>query len=341
MREQMTTPIARSNQIVATVIIPIKNPGHEIFQILKTLSEQSLQNFDVLLIDSGSDKAKLQRIQEFINEKFTLIQIPANEFAHAKTRNLGVTLAQGEFVVFLTHDAIPASRSWLTDLIQGLLENEKLGATFGPHLAYPQHGPFIEQDLVKHFRNFENRGPAFIEDRLRWREDQIYRQNLHFLSNNNAAYRRKVLDSIPFPDVEFSEDQAWAGLALEAGFGIGYSPEAAVFHSHKFSPLQMFKRSADEGKSLKKIFGYNVEQSLSSAVKNSLGITRSDISMWLENRKTIHFSTLFARTAGIFLSRLGYLLGARIAKGQLRLLNGFSLDDELRNGKRGGDFRKL
>lgn len=337
----MTTSISKSTEIIATVIIPIKNPGNEIFQIVKMLKEQTCQNFDVLLIDSGSEKAKIQQIKKCITEKFTLIQIPAKEFGHAKTRNLGVSLARGEFVVFLTHDAIPASRSWLIELINGLTESKNLGATFGPHLAYPQHGRFIEQDLARHFQNFQNRGPAFIEDKLRWQEDQIYRQNLHFLSNNNAAYRRKLLNEIPFPDVEFSEDQAWARIALEEGLGIGYSPEAPVFHSHQFSPLQMFKRSVDEGRSLKAVFGYNVEQSISSAVKNSLGITRNDLALWSRNRKTISFSTLFVRTLGIFFSRLGYLLGARNSKGQSRLLNRFSLDDELRNGNRGGDFRKL
>ena len=45
-----------------------------------------------------------------------------------------------------------------------------------------------------------------------------------FLSNVNAAYRRDCWEALRFPEIAYSEDQAFARAMLEAGWAKAYVP---------------------------------------------------------------------------------------------------------------------
>jgi rhamnosyltransferase len=340
MSQQLRNEPAGQPNPLATVVIPIKNPGRTIFRIVAALKRQTITNFDVLVIDSGSPANTLVEMSQAFDTRFSFIEIEPTDFGHGRTRNLGASLAKGEYVVFLTHDALPKHDKWLEELLKTISKDTKIGASFGPHVAYEEHSRFTARDLDRHFNNFSARGTAFIEDVNRWSTDQSYRQNLHFLSNNNAAYRKSTLSSIPFPDVEFSEDQAWASAALEMGYGIHYEPEAIVYHSHQFSSMQMFKRGLDEARSLNRLFGYQIEKSPFTVIKNAAIISREDFLFWFANRKQISFSEVAVRIFGLFLSRLGYYFGGKNSARIDRAFGHMSLDNDLRTGKRTGDFKR-
>jgi hypothetical protein len=97
----------------------------------------------------------------------------------------------------------------------------------------------------------------------------------------------------------------------------------------------------DEGKSLHAVFGYKIEQSILSVFNSSLTIVKNDVGLWLKNRKTISLRDLVYRSVGIFFARVGYFVGGKNSGEHSKKNNRFSLDAELRNGTRSGDFRKL
>ena len=59
---------------------------------------------------------------------------------------------------------------------------------------------------------------VWLDDKARYDRDEPYRQRLHFFSDNNALVRRSVWEQIPYPDVDFAEDQIWAQQIIEAGW---------------------------------------------------------------------------------------------------------------------------
>ena len=73
------------------------------------------------------------------------------EFSHGGTRNLGVELTEGEYIAFLTQDALPVDDSWLFNLVSVLEHEPEAAGAFGRHLPYEDHSPFVKRDLLAHF----------------------------------------------------------------------------------------------------------------------------------------------------------------------------------------------
>jgi len=67
-----------------------------------------------------------------------------------------------------------------------------------------------------------------------------------------------VWEHYPYPEVDFSEDQAWARVIIEAGFKKAYSSDAAVYHSHNYGLWERFQRSFDESMALDDLFHYDL-----------------------------------------------------------------------------------
>src|SRR5215471_20318799 len=101
--------------IETSILIPTKNGAQDIGACLGAIySQKHVRPFEVLVVDSGSTDATLEIVRRY---PARIEQIPPEAFHHARTRNAVASLARGEFLVFLSQDAIPASDSWLVSLL--------------------------------------------------------------------------------------------------------------------------------------------------------------------------------------------------------------------------------
>lgn len=247
----------------ASVIIPTKNPGGILRSVLSAVCNQKVPfEFDVLVIDSGSTDGTVEFVRQFGDERVRLYEIAPEQFGHGKTRNLGVSLTEGEFAVLITHDALPASDGWLAAMVAPADQDSEVAGVFGRHLAYPDASPFTKRDLERHFAHFESTPVVRLDDRARYERDPGYRQFLHFFSDNNALIRRSVWQEFPYPDVDFAEDQIWAETVIKKGWKKAYSHEGAVYHSHDFPLFEYLQRSFDEAYALFRLFSYTLVPSL-------------------------------------------------------------------------------
>lgn len=243
----------------ASIIIPTKNGGPLFRMVLAAVLDQlSSFTYEVLVIDSGSGDGTVEFVNQYPDPRVRLHCIAPHEFGHGRTRNLGVELTQGEFVIFITQDACPADRHWLSALVKMADSDTRIAGVFGRHIAYPQSSPFTAAELVAHFAGFAKQPIVSLDDPERYVHDTGYRQFLHFFSDNNALIRRSVWEQIPYPDVDFAEDQVWAQRVIEAGWKKAYCHDAAVFHSHDYGPLGRLRRSFDESLALHRLFGYRL-----------------------------------------------------------------------------------
>lgn len=96
-----------------SVIIPARNAARFIESTLDSLAVQSMQKFDVLVIDDGSTDATSKIVQSFIqthdDARFKLIKGPAQGVSAA--RNLGLSHTKSPFVLFLDADDILAENA--------------------------------------------------------------------------------------------------------------------------------------------------------------------------------------------------------------------------------------
>lgn len=199
------------------------------------LSAVAAQAYDgaveVLVVDSGSSDRTLEIVARYPTVR--LHRIPNTEFGHGRTRNLVASLASGEIVVYLTHDAVPASDTWLREMVLPFLDDERIAAVVGKQVARPSAPPLVRYDIE---RVFERLGPDYgltiVADWGQLGAPGV-RAAAAFYSDANSAARRSVLcGPVPYRDVSYAEDQVFGSDILARGFRKAYAPLAAVEHSN-------------------------------------------------------------------------------------------------------------
>jgi len=299
----------------ASIIIPTKNPGTQFHKVLEAIESQKPPwEFEVLVIDSGSKDGTV----EYVKSKpwVKLHQISPQDFGHGKTRNLAISLTGGEFIVMITHDALPANDTWLHELVSAVEQSDDIAGAFGRHIAYEHDGPFLERDLRLHFDGFLAwPSIVWLEDKERYYRDLGYQQFLHFFSDNNACLRRSVWEKIPYPDVDFAEDQLWAKKVIEAGYAKSYADKAVVFHSHTFGFIEWGRRSFDEARALNRLFGYQLCPTLKHMIGHSIRTTLNDALYLKRNRRLLpEITWLVKAPLRNTFRQIGYYLGQRADK---------------------------
>ncbi|TCV76392.1 rhamnosyltransferase [Neorhizobium sp. R1-B] len=249
------------------VVIPTKNAMRVLPKVLdKVLAQRVPWSYEVIAIDSGSTDGTKEYLRSL--DRIRYLEIAPHEFGHGKTRNLGVQLANADFVAFLTHDAEPVDATWLAALVAAAEQDTKIAGVFGRHIAYSTASPFTKNDLDRHFDGFLAHRLVVSRDldSARYERDQGWRQLLHFYSDNNSLLRKSVWEKIPYPDVEFAEDQIWASMIIEAGYHKAYAPNAVVYHSHDYGFVEQLRRAFDESRNFSKYFGYKLSPSMRRTV---------------------------------------------------------------------------
>jgi len=251
---------ARPSKPKASVFIPTLNGGELLKRVIERVKEQVAPwLFEIVVIDSGSTDGTLEWMKA--DPMVRVHEICKSEFQHGKTRNLGVSLSEGENIAFLTHDALPVNKNWLYNLVTTLENFPNSAGVFGKHLPYPDADAFTKRDLENHFKIFDEL-PVCVDKNtnleLYNKKDLSWKQKLHFYSDNNSCMRRSVWEKIPYPEIDFGEDQAWAWEIIEAGYGKVYARDAVVYHSHDYCPEETFRRCLEEASFFRKTFGYEL-----------------------------------------------------------------------------------
>lgn len=241
-----------------TVAIPTLNGGEQFMETLDAIAKQDYPGeVRLLVVDSGSTDGTLERAREYPNASVS--QIDRSEFSHGGTRNRLMGLAETEKVVFLTQDAVPQGKYWLFNLCQTLDAFPDAAGAFGRHVPRVDADPFTKRDIEAHFDSFDAlptflrlSSPQRLSSSVRWQ------QMLHYFSSNNSVLRKAAWQQVPFPEVNYGEDQLWAWAALQKGYGRVYAKHAPVAHSHNYTYEDTVHRARVESAYFRLNFGYHL-----------------------------------------------------------------------------------
>lgn len=251
----------------ASVIIPLYNGGTLYEDVLRAVLAQEYDDFEVVVVDSTSSDGSGEFTKELAKTDARIIysRIQKITFQHGRTRNYGASLATGEYLVFITQDALPFNNQWLTEMVKPFSKDAEIAGVFGRHLAYENGDIFEKEALKKHFESFRenDEGAVFsIDDYERFATDLGYQAYLSFYSDNASAMRKSIWKVIPYPEVEFAEDQIWAKKILLAGYKKAYAYNAVVYHSHKYGFKEAMRRYADDSRAIYNMFNIALETQL-------------------------------------------------------------------------------
>lgn len=217
-----------------SVVIRTFNEEAHIGNLLDSLAQQSNQDFETIIVDSGStDKTLLVARQHPVK----VVSFPFHEFTYGRSLNRGISSAIGEFIVSASAHVLPNSTDWLQALID----------------------PFVDPDVAMAY------GRQLPDSRTKFSERQILdvwfpavsnlNQNYPFANNANSAIRRSAWIEQQYDEsLPALEEIAWTKLAVEDGKKIAYVADAAVIHIHDESLGDVFTRYHREAVGYKRIF---------------------------------------------------------------------------------------
>lgn len=224
-----------------SVVVPTLNAEHEINGLLDTLERQSIQPIEILVVDSASEDKTIELIKK--HKGVRLLKIDRQDFNHGGTRDMALRESSGDFVCFLTQDAIPASNDYLKRLVAPMAEDSNIALVSGRQLPKTDARRF--EQLVRSF-NYPD-SPS-----IRSKSDlEKYGIKTFFASDVCSAYRRTAyLECGGFEHVNTNEDMLMAARFIAAGLKVAYEPSAEVYHSHNLTPLEQFRRNRAVGRFL-------------------------------------------------------------------------------------------
>ncbi len=248
-----------------SIIILTKNAEEYIDELLRAIYCQKInRGYEIICVDSGS-KDNTEQICRKNNTRF--YKIRPEEFNHGLTRNYAASLAKGEFLIFVSQDAIPVGSNWLKELASLVAKDEMIAG------AYCRQIPREDSCFFSKWQ-IENQFPAenqvsymgFREEYDNLSASEKYQ--LCQFDNVCSCIRKSIWEKFKFNYTEFGEDIEWSKRVFEAGYKIAYLKEAAVVHSHALSLINTYRRAYIHHKILYRLFGFKVFPSFSSFLKN-------------------------------------------------------------------------
>lgn len=190
-----------------SVIVPVFNAEDFLHVCLNSLLNQSYQDFEVICVEDGSTDSSLEILEYFSNKDYR-IKILKNEYNRGPgySRNKGLDVAQGEYILFLDAD------DWFSfNALQILAENVEaynVDLVLFKHICYNQESnDFLikesyEDNLIAKFKNrsfnhFEmNKLNLFGMSTSIW--NKFYSKS--FLDKNNVRFSNEniIYEDIPF-----------------------------------------------------------------------------------------------------------------------------------------------
>ena len=221
-----------------TYIVPIYNVSAYIEKSVRSLLEQSYSNIEYIFInDCSSDDSeiKLRRIIEGFPERRNKIKVITNEqnLGAATTRNIGLDMARGEYVMFADSD------DWISlDYVESMVHKIESG---GDDIVYC--------DYFESYNNHDNRiSQAYGQDNIECIRAMLGR-GMHG-STCNKIYRRSFMlaSKQRFVDgADLFEDVSWNIRLFACTIKISYIPKA-FYHYVQYNSNSIIKSMASSEK---------------------------------------------------------------------------------------------
>jgi len=228
-----------NNTPLISIVIPVKNGKDTIRSCLDSIFRQTLiDKTEVLIIDSASTDGTLEILKEY-NVK--VHHLDPKEYNHGDTRNLGVEMARGEFVLMTVQDATAVDEFWLETMVSHFDDPEVAGVC-GQQIVLEDKN----KNPLQWFRPQSEAKPIRYQFKNTKEFTSMSGEQRHSYCNwddVNAMYRRSTKLKLRFKRLMFSEDTLWANDALSKGHAIVYDYRARVDHYHHQNFNFYFKRS--------------------------------------------------------------------------------------------------
>ncbi len=233
-------------KLVSVIIVNYNNYQYTI-ECLKSLSIQTYQNFEVLLVDNGSKFNLYMKLKEELNQFRNLLNINLiknnRNLYFGAGNNKAIKIANGEYICLLNNDVV-VERDFLEKMVD-FLEKHPDAGMITPKIKFYENkqviwnaGAFINFRTTKIVKN---RG--FLEhDPMNQKYNEI--ETIGYAPGTALFLKKKIIKDIGLIDeifMMYHEDPDWNLRAQKKGYKSFYIPTTTVYHN---VPIDVKKRGS-------------------------------------------------------------------------------------------------
>lgn len=222
----------------ASIVVPTYNRARSLKRLIESflsLEYPESISVEVLIVDNGSTDETARFLLEARTraKKFSLRVLEERKRGKASALNLGLISAQGRLILGVDDDVI-VHPEWLVKHVE-CYRSAGFDAVQGRVLpGLDPEGKPADPDRIREYNiPIVDYGEAICE--------------IRGLTGTNMSLRREVFEKVGFFDARlgpgaagFSEDTEYSMRIRKAGFKIGYTPHAVVYH--ELDPLRYGRR---------------------------------------------------------------------------------------------------
>jgi len=214
------------------IIILNWNGLEDTIECLESLKKMSYTNYDVIVVDNGSEGNDVEVLRDKYGEWAHIIENDKN-YGYAEGNNIGLKYAlknsNPDYILLLNNDVV-VDFHFLDELVKVGESDTKIGI-LGPKIYY-----YDEQDRI----NFAGGKMNFLRGKLirigvneidRGQYDEI--KDVDFVEGSAFLIKKRVIEEIGLLDSDYLlywEDDDWCVRARKAGFKVLYVPRAKLWH---------------------------------------------------------------------------------------------------------------
>jgi GT2 family glycosyltransferase len=201
--------------LAASVIIITYNQANLLKRALEALSEQTTDDFDIIVVDDGSTDSTALLCKNFSLEIPNLTYIGLDKELHAgpsKSANIGIRASSGEYILFTDSDCV-AEKNWVELMVKSLSNDPVIAGS----VASPTSDYIMLCHNVAQFHCFL---------------PEMRRELTEFIAGANMGIRKSVLmETGMFDEGQFmAQDMEWLLRARTQGFQPIFEPAAMITH---------------------------------------------------------------------------------------------------------------
>ena len=218
-----------------SIIIPVYNRPQEVDELLESLCQQTVDDFEVVVVEDGSSE-KCDGICEKYKNRLALSYHYKPNSGPGPSRNYGAERSQGEYLIILDSDVI-VPENYL-ETIKEELDHDSCDAFGGPDRAHESFTPIqkaINYAMTSFFTTGGIRGG-------KQKMDKFYPRSF------NLGIRKTVYEALGgFAPMRYGEDIDLSTRIFKDGYSCRLFPEAFVYHKRRVKFSSFFRQVKHSG----------------------------------------------------------------------------------------------
>ena len=217
-----------------SIIVPVYNRPQEVAELLESLTQQTIQDFEVVLVEDGSTITSEQVFEQY-STKLSIQYFFKPNTGPGPSRNFGFGKAKGKYMVVFDSDCILPPHYF--EAVEDFLKIEKIDAWGGPDRG------------MKNFTTLQQAMAFTMSSMLTTGGIRGGKQKAFQPRSFNMGISREVFEKTNgFHFDRFAEDIELSIRIRKLGFKTALISQAFVYHKRRTSLSQFFKQVSNFGK---------------------------------------------------------------------------------------------